>query len=240
MKKLFLLTLLLTSTAQAFILIHPTYKLKDPKNVKLKISSEGCDAAGVSRAELKDALEATADIWNDVPDSKLRIKEAGTSGTSITSSTIPSSEIIVGCGPLDASIAGVANPDIANGSARVTLNDSVYNGSHSKADLIGTLIHEVGHGIGLNHSKDPASVMTYEANGWGARPTYLSQDDMDGVVYLYPNDKEAGGLVGSCSSFASDGHQSGNFFFDFLLGVLGILVSSMIVKKFLRKTRAVD
>jgi hypothetical protein len=44
--------------------------------------------------------------------------------------------------------------------------------------------------------------MTYEAKGWGLRPSYLSQDDKNGVAYLYPTEGSSYGLIPGCSSQA--------------------------------------
>jgi hypothetical protein len=211
--------------SQAFIMIDKNYRLSKPEDTTFKISSEGCTAAGISDAVLKSAMKRTAEMWNDVPESRLKVNVGGTSTTSVSSTTIPKGEVIIGCAALgDASLAGVANVDNANGSGRIRMNSEVFSASQ----LVGfeaTVIHEFGHTVGLGHSKDPASVMTYEPNGWNNNPAYLSQDDVDGVVYLYPNkEKVLGGLLASCDSYAADGGPSeGQISLDFIIGFLAVL-----------------
>jgi hypothetical protein len=223
MLKFLLLSLFVFSQAQAFIIADKNYRLSKPEDTTFKISSEGCTAAGISDAVLKSAMERTAEIWNDAPESRLKIKVGGKSGTSVNSTTIPKGEVIVGCIDLnDAGIGGTTQQDKANGSARIKMNSGVYSGTQLYG-FEGVLSHEFGHAVGLTHSKDPASVMTYESNGW-VNPKFLAQDDVDGVVYLYPNeDKELGGLLASCNSYSADGSTpSSGFGLDFIFGFLAI------------------
>jgi hypothetical protein len=60
----------------------------------------------------------------------------------------------------------------------------------------------MGHALGLAHSADAASVMTYESHQWGPAAKFLSQDDKLGVTYLYPRKGLAGGILGGCTSDA--------------------------------------
>ncbi len=234
MKIIASLFLLASFESQAFILVSPYYRLADPEKVKIKISSEGCSANGVSDEVLKDAIEFSVDIWNGAPESRLRLSEGGTSSTSVNSATAPKGEIIVGCGPLATGIGGSAYPDETNGSTRIILNSNRFTGNYSVDELYGTLAHEVGHGVGLNHSNDRASVMTYESNGWSPKPSYLSQDDVDGVVYLYPNKEVAGGLTPSCSSFADDRSTKRSMLLEGALGFLSVGFIVLAIKKLLR------
>lgn len=228
------LSLLLAATnAGAFVLLDPIFHLKKPESVKVKVSSEGCTANGVSDGEVASAIKEAVDYWNDVPESRLKLSYGGKSGTSLASSTIPANEIIVGCGALASpQILGATQNDYVNHSAKVKLNDAVYTGSYNTDSLIGTVTHEVGHGLGLFHSQDPASVMTYSSHGWQNKPKYISQDDIDGIVYLYPNEKSLGGLLGSCSSFAGDGTpERPTFVFDLLAGLFLVLGIHQLKKR---------
>lgn len=233
MMKYIFLSFFIFTHAQAFIIADKNYRLSKPEKTTFKISSEGCTAAGISDAVLKSAMERTAEIWNDAPESRLRVKVGGKSATSVSSTTVPKGEVIIGCDALGGGgIAGVTNQDKANGSARIRMNSDYFSATQL-VGFVGTVVHEFGHGVGLTHSKDQASVMTYEPNGWNNKPSYLSQDDVDGVVYLYPNeDKELAGLLASCNSYSADGgHPSSGMGLDFILGFLAILG----IWKFVRK-----
>ena len=75
--------------------------------------------------------------------------------------------------------------------------------------------------------------MTYESNGWNYKPSYLAQDDVDGVVYLYPNEKQIGGLMGSCNSYAADGKTpQGGMGLELILGFVGFLLIWKVSRKF--------
>lgn len=199
--------LIFSSGANAFLLVDPDYRLKDPEDVTVNIASGGCQANGIGNAELKAAIIRSIDkYWNTVAESRLKMKAGDEVSNTLGGGADPG-QVIVGCQALGGGASsGVTYPSTANGSAVIVLNGSVFvPGGYTTDGLIGVLSHELGHAVGLNHSGDPASIMTYESHDWGPAAAYLSQDDKDGVVYLYPNEANIGGLLGSCSAIAHDG-----------------------------------
>ncbi|MFT6071221.1 MAG: hypothetical protein ACJAT2_001493 [Bacteriovoracaceae bacterium] len=218
-----LFILLISSTAQAFILINREYRLANAHEVKLQIASGGCVANGISNDELKGYIEEMLDdYWNTVTDSRLYIKfEEGDSGRSLSENGLPG-QIIVGCDPLGSSgPSGFATRNDTNNGCSVTLNGTtLVPGGFTREGMMGLIIHEFGHCVGLGHSDDPASVMTYRTTPW-VQPKRLSRDDMDGVAYLYPYESKAG-IFGSCSVIASeDAHgRQEPFFLSLLMGLL--------------------
>lgn len=236
MKILLLIAFFFTQTSHAFILLDPEFELNDGTSAKVKVSQEGCVANGISDEKVAQAIKAAVEYWNDVPESSLKLSYKGKSTALLTDPSVPKNEIIVGCGDLPSlSILGATQNDYTNGSARVEMNEDVFTGSYNEDLFIGTVIHEVGHGLGLFHSNDPASVMTYAPHGWVDRPKYISQDDIDGVIYLYPNKSQLGGLLGSCSSFASSKTNDFNFFRDFLLGFIAMMGLCLLIQKAIKR-----
>lgn len=238
MKIFILMTILFSQSSFGFVLLNPRFKLKDPTSAKIKVSKEGCTANGISDSKVADAIKIAIDFWNDVPESRLKLSYGGKSEALLTDNTIPKNTIIVGCGSLPSlQILGATQNDYKNKGARVKMNEAVYTGNYNEDSFIGTMTHEIGHGLGLFHSDDPASVMTYANNGWGDRPKYISQDDIDGIVYLYPNEGELAGFLGSCSSFAAEETPTFNFYRDFLMGFLATIGISILIQRVLKRVK---
>jgi hypothetical protein len=57
---------------------------------------------------------------------------------------------------------------------------------------------------------------------------------VDGVVYLYPNEKQLGGLMGSCNSYAGDGKSSqSGMGLELIFGFIGFLLIWKVGREFL-------
>ncbi|MCB9091247.1 MAG: matrixin family metalloprotease [Halobacteriovoraceae bacterium] len=193
----------------AFILMDPDYRIGSPENVVVNLASGGCQAAGISNQELLNIIsDALNNYWNTVPESRLMMKPGSESSVPVTQLP-PDGQVIIGCASLGASTGGVTNVSYtASGSARIRINSDFYGANYNYESLLGVIVHELGHAVGLHHSDDGASVMTYRASSWMPGPSSLSQDDMDGVAFLYPNEKELGGLLGGCGLKVRDyAHQ---------------------------------
>jgi predicted Zn-dependent protease len=74
-----------------------------------------------------------------------------------------------------------------NGSVILLNNKSgTAMASLSREEFISVLAHEVGHAIGLGHSKFNDSLMLFENL---KNRQHLGQDDHDGISYLYPREQ---------------------------------------------------
>lgn len=188
------------SVGLAFILIDPEYRLANPDEVIIEIANGGCQANGISNSELTSVLhEAVDSFWNTVSESRLYIKVGDESSRTI-SEQASSGRILIGCQAFGAGGPnGIANMNATKDGCRIRLNGTTFvPGGFIYEGLLGTIVHELGHCVGLDHSDDPASVMTYRPSTWKPGPKALSRDDKNGVIYLYPYEKKALGLLGGC------------------------------------------
>lgn len=86
--------------------------------------------------------------------------------------------------------------DTANGEivdADIELNGENYTFSVAEpaltiTDIQNTLVHEVGHLLGLDHSINRRSSMFAEASPGETEKRDLFQDDIDGLCFVYPAD----------------------------------------------------
>lgn len=125
-------------------------------------------------------------------------------------------DIIIACNsnPLNfggGNVLAVTIPNKFSGKkikgAIILINDASSSfGDLSRSDQIGVIAHEIGHAIGLGHSKDSAALMYYRTTD---QRSHLGRDDIKGVSYLYPMKGDLyglseDGLLGSCGTISFD------------------------------------
>ncbi len=169
-------------------------------------NSANCPA-GVSSA-MNKALE----IWSNVPTSNLKLKLGGTSSVTpaqLIGSSAPTVPVIV-CDPAFETNSTGTNGDFVGGygffthsGGKIRYGGIVLNVQSGKnaninnfdaSSLAILLAHEMGHVLGLGHSEYQPALMYYDISS--KNELTLSQDDIDGMTYLYPRDEFKDGIYG--------------------------------------------
>ena len=213
---------------------------------------------------------AAKNYWNTVPTSNLRLEPAGfTQGISNINTGILCSptdevclqqanlipavdEIVIACNENNTNfgsdnILAVTIPNKFSGKkitgSIIIINNVNINakfGQLSRNDKIAVLAHEIGHAIGLGHSKDDAALMYYRTVNLRKK---LGQDDIDGVSWLYPVKGDLYGLFpdgiapGACGTISTDDDPKGGPPFFQMTGVLLIFILCFEILKLIKRSK---
>jgi hypothetical protein len=209
---LFAALIFLSTFAQAFTLTgtDPEFKGWADADIKFNVNVSNCPAS----VDVVGLITEAAAVWNNVPTSKIKVAY-GEATTSTTFANPPT----VYCETNFASATGGADEDYVPAAANagklggyavtgiLYLNVSggqanIANFNRTKLAII--VAHEIGHVLGLGHSQVTNSLMYFDA-------TYkatlgLSQDDMDGMSYLYPRNELSGDKPMGCGLVSAVGN----------------------------------
>lgn len=219
---------------------------KTTKSIDVYLGSDTCSNAGVTTAELLAyTKEAVDEFWNTVSTSSLKLNVKGITATSLSGDDLNSAinktstnSIIVGCNSnatlfTSNNILAVGGMGCAGDDCRgaVIVNDKAGTvvASSDNQTIKATMAHELGHALGLGHTSVKYALMYYDATGVVNKS--LAQDDIDGISYLYPNDKKLGGLAGSCSTVINRPGQLKDQLLGFLIGLFAILGLKFLKKR---------
>ncbi len=175
----------------------------------------GCPG-GVSE-ELDHAIE----FWNGAPHSGLILERGYDTNYSsaVVLSVTFNEAIIIYCSGNFSGDTGGANADQILGvgftddfnndskldkgvlvvNATVGAQASFQNADSATREL--TIIHEMGHVLGLGHTTVPGAIMYYSTNG--KQEVNLHQDDIDGIRHLYPQNELSGDYFLGCAKVDS-------------------------------------
>lgn len=207
----FLIAVVVSFPAFSFTLnssSNPDFKGWASPNIDFAINTTNCPPG------VQGLIESAFDVWRNVASSKVQVRLVGT--TTSTTAANPTTiycendfaTVIAGGGPVNPadndSVPGVAilnppNAEYATGGLLIlnTSSGAANIGSYNPTLVQIVLAHEIGHILGLGHSEDTSALMYFDASAKGT--LNLSQDDIDGITYLYPrNELDGDNLFGGC------------------------------------------
>lgn len=257
---LFLIVILIgQSTTWACTTMSPNGARLLYDRVNIWVSSEAnCIDAGLTGEQILSMAQAAADnFWNKISSSRLKFVVAGywnkdvvrfetgklcNSEIPCDNSTIPlTSQIIIACNDNtdNFSVSTYAKTSIFVDSdfisgVNILINNTVGSvfGDLSEKQKLWVIAHELGHAAGLGHSKNPANLMYYTLT---PDRSALGEEDYWGMSYLYPQNHDGCGLIGSLKNQDDDGASKKQWLNSFLIGILVFVFLIMIQKVFLKR-----
>ena len=158
---------------------------KSPKAIYLETVFEG----DIDEEMVSAITWQAVDKWNSIPNVLVHIAsvpENASASISIKFSATNGSE----------STAGYAIFDASDGAYPTHCSIEIYTADYISVDLAKTVLHEIGHCIGLGHSLVPEAIMSYRLD---KNAFALDLDDVAAVSRLYPIDKKEAQLPLGCA-----------------------------------------
>ena len=207
------IALLATVKAFSFTLLGPNIRgyLASPLNVHMDSSCT---------SDLSNVLNDAIDFWNQAPHSGLVLErgyDVAYASADVVNYNFEESIVVLCSTNFSADANGFdANSVLGVGSTRDTDFDghidkgrmiinftpnaqANFNASDGATQEL-TVIHELGHVLGLGHSSEPGAIMYFTTNGKGE--VNLHQDDIDGLRHLYAQDELGGDYFLGCAHIA--------------------------------------
>ena len=156
--------------------------------------------ARVSQADYIAAVHAAFDTWASVSGSYVTFWHEDTGQAYVPK--VPDEHNTIGFAELASGyIVGLASMWTRNFDTRIIEMDVELNtrhrwdtdGSCDALDVQAILTHEIGHGLGLDHSDDSTATMYYLAAYGSLSWRTLAPDDVAGVTAIYPAPEPAAG-----------------------------------------------
>ena len=237
---------LFAQTGQAFTLLGGTVATKGWSNpsVQFHLNPANCPSNVVN------LLEKAFDVWNSVPTASLKVSKGRDSSVAIdqvlagTIDVTPSVHCVTDMASLGLNadvIPGVAMGARYDGKGNIITGALVLNvqdgaganiNTYDSDVTINVIAHEIGHVLGLGHSASHAALMYYDASE--RTQASLSQDDVDGITYLYSRDEfGSDAMFGGCAAIGASRQHAGGWLL--LLGLAVPALSFMFKRRLIEK-----
>lgn len=218
-------SVLVVSSAEAFTLAGSNlFKGWSNPTITLTTNFHSCS---LTQDKILTALKDAMHLWNSVGSTSLNLSLGGdTTFTSndFISSTNPDTlpKVMIVC---DAQMSATFQTNTSNipavtllryagneiHSALLALNASASDNAQIEnldpTKLAVVFAHELGHVLGLGHSKDATTLMYFNASA--KSNLALSQDEVDGVTFLYPRQEFGEDKPFGCGSLSFSENTSG-------------------------------
>ncbi len=184
------------------------------------VSSRGPEqmAPGDSLESLLSQIRLAARTWSEVPTSELRLAFGGFADRGLAQSTpgidvifdeVPPGLVALGGPTVRAEVTGEGEGAFVPilRSVLVLPKDLSNRPSYSDAFFL-TLVHEMGHALGLQHTQ-ASSVMSTQVTRATTRARPLADDDIAGISLLYPKPEfasQTGGIKGRVTASGAGVH----------------------------------
>lgn len=195
-------------SAMAWTILSSGLRGYQTKSLTVYVNTTGCS---VAPSAVLEAVDKAITVWNGVATSSLALSRADSTATAaefLAGTATASVPLIVCDTSFGANNPGVNVDGVPAATRTGTSNPLDYSavllnsqaGALAAIDQLSqerlniTLVHELGHALGLGHSSNPAAMMYYSIAG--KTVAYLTEDDRDGITYLYPRNEFEGGAFG--------------------------------------------
>jgi Matrixin len=162
---------------------------EDPDTIYLETKFD----SGIDEEFVNEIVWQAVDKWNSIPSARMHIAPPPENLSAKITIHFSNSE------GAD-STAGYAVFDASDGRFPSHCSIEIYTSEDLSVDLAKTILHEIGHCLGLGHSLVPEAIMSYrlEKNSFA-----LDLDDIAAVSRLYPADKKDPQLPHGCAIASS-------------------------------------